>query len=200
LAGDLTPEVARDWENACTTYFMHKGVEAKDQVKMVAFGMLDPRLHTWYLTRRTVLDAGTFKQYMTALRNDWLEKHWATKLRKKVLGSQQGTRPFYEWALELQNQNALLYGNKAYLEDDKLRDQLEANTCDELTVPVLRADLAEDLSLREWIEEVNTSTTNVSKISPLTKKSPKTCTNQTNVLQPPTNPRPRRRTTLHLPD
>lgn len=51
LAGDLTPEVARDWENACTTYFMHKGVEAKDQVKMVAFGMLDPRFHTWYLTR-----------------------------------------------------------------------------------------------------------------------------------------------------
>lgn len=91
---------------------------------------------------------------MTALRNDWLEKHWATKLRKKVLGSQQGSRPFYEWALELQNQNALLYGNKAYLEDDKLRDQLEANTCDKLTVPVLRADLAEDLSLREWIEEV----------------------------------------------
>ncbi|KAG1856950.1 hypothetical protein C8R48DRAFT_607803, partial [Suillus tomentosus] len=137
LAGELTPEVARDWDNVCSTYFMHKEVVAADQVKMVAFGMLDPRLHTWYLS-----------QY------SWLESHWDTKLRKKVLGSQQGSRPFYEWALELQNQNALLYGNTAHLSDVQLRNQMEANICDELTTPVLRARLADTLTLRNWIEEV----------------------------------------------
>jgi hypothetical protein len=109
--GELTPEVARDWDNACTTYFMHKGIAAEDQVKMVAFGMQDPRLHTWYLAQRAVLDAGTFAEYMTALKNAWLDTHCDTKLRRKVLGSQQGNRGFFEWALELQNQNTLLYGN-----------------------------------------------------------------------------------------
>ncbi|KAG1773665.1 hypothetical protein EV702DRAFT_1129842 [Suillus placidus] len=154
LAGELTPEVARDWENACSTYFMHKVIEEKNQVKMIAFGMLDPRLHTWYLAQRVTLDAGTFDEYMTALKDAWLETHWDTKLRKKVLGSQQGTRPFYGWALELQNQNALLYGNPAHLDDTQLRNQLEANLCDELTTPVLRAKLASTLTLKRWIEEV----------------------------------------------
>lgn len=139
LAGELTPEVARDWDNACSTYFMHKEIIARDQVKMIAFGMLDPRLHTWYLAQRATLDAGTFAEYMTALKNAWLDTHWDMKLHKKVLGSQQGTRSFYGWALELQNQNALLYGNAAHLSDEQLRNQLEANICDELTTPVLRA-------------------------------------------------------------
>jgi hypothetical protein len=135
--GELTPEVVRDWKNACETYFMHKGIEVKDQVKMVAFGMADPRLHTWYLAQRTTLDAGTFTEYMTALKGAWLENHWDTKLRKKVLGSQQGTRSFYEWALDLQNQNALLYGNAAHLSETQLRNQLEANCNDDLTLAVL---------------------------------------------------------------
>lgn len=155
LAGELTPEVARDWENACTNYFLHKDVEAKIQVRMVAFGMLDPRLHTWYLSQKATLDTGTFDEYMTALKAAWLDTHWQTKLRKRILGSQQGIHPFYEWALGVQNLNALLYGNKSYLDDEQLRDQLEAGLCDELTLPVLRAKLASTLTLREWIEEVH---------------------------------------------
>jgi len=153
-AGELTPEVIHDWGNACTTYFMHKGIEATDQVKMIASGMTDPRLHTWYLTQRATLDGGTFEAYMTALKDAWLESHWDTKLCRKVLGSRQGNRAFYEWALELQNQNALLYGNAAHLSETQLRNQLEANICDELTIPVLRAKLADDLTLKKWIEEV----------------------------------------------
>ncbi|KAG1775492.1 hypothetical protein EV702DRAFT_972901, partial [Suillus placidus] len=153
-AGEITPQVTCDWENACDTYFLHKQIDTTDQVKMIASGMTDPRLRTWYLTQRATLDAGTFAEYMTALRSAWLESHWATKLRKKVLGSQQGSRVFYEWALDIQSLNALLYRNPTHLSDVQLRSQLEANICDELTIPVLRAKLADDLTLKEWIEEV----------------------------------------------
>ncbi|KAG1771255.1 hypothetical protein EDD22DRAFT_769326, partial [Suillus occidentalis] len=153
-AGEITPQVAHDWESACETYFLHKSVDEADQVKMVASGMLDPRLHTWYKTQRTSLNAGTFVEYMKAFRDAWLETHWASKLHKKVLGSCQGNRPFYEWALDVQNQNALLYGNPAYLSETQLRDQLEAHICDELSIPVFRAKLADNLSLKDWIEEI----------------------------------------------
>jgi hypothetical protein len=71
-----------------------------------------------------------------------------------VLGSHQGNCLFYKWALELQNQNALLYGKTAHLDDTQLQNQLEANICDELTIPVLRANLADGLTLKDWIEEV----------------------------------------------
>jgi hypothetical protein len=153
-ADKLTLETVHDWENTCSMYFMHKEIEAKDQVKMIAFRMSDPHLHTWYLAQCATLDAGTFSKYLTALKSAWLETHWDTKLCKKVLGSQQSTRPFYEWALELQNQNALLYGNAAHLSETQLCNQLEANICDELTTPVLRAKLADTLTLKQWIEEV----------------------------------------------
>ncbi|KAG2737965.1 hypothetical protein P692DRAFT_20702742, partial [Suillus brevipes Sb2] len=153
-AGDITPQVACDWENACQTYFLHKSIDEDDQVKMIASGMTDPRLRTWYLTQRAILSEGTFEEYMTAFKEAWLDSHWAMKLRKKVLGSQQGNRSFYEWALDLQNQNALLYGNPSHLSDIQLRSQLEANVCDELTIRVLRAKLADNLTLKNWIEEV----------------------------------------------
>ncbi|KAG2051827.1 hypothetical protein BDR06DRAFT_1060391 [Suillus hirtellus] len=154
LAGELTPEAACDWDNACSTYFMHKEVDVTNQVKMIAFSMMDPRLHTWYLMQKATLDAGTFMDYMTALKDAWLETHWDLKLRKKVLGSQQGNRSFYKWALELQNLNALLYGNTTHLSDEQLCNQLEANMNDELTTPVLRAKLGMTLTLKKWIEEV----------------------------------------------
>jgi hypothetical protein len=152
--GKLTPKVACDWENACMMYFMHKGIEDGDQVKIIAFGMQDPQLHTWYLIQQAMLDVRTFDAYMTTLKSAWLDMHWDTKLCKKVLGSQQGTCGFYEWALDLQNQNTLLYGNTAHLSDIQLRNQLEANVCDELMIPIIRARLTDDLTLKEWIEEV----------------------------------------------
>ncbi|KAG1738916.1 uncharacterized protein EDB91DRAFT_1249091 [Suillus paluster] len=96
LVGELTPKVVCDWENACSTYFMHKEIEAKNQ----------------------------------------------------------GMRDFYEWALELQNQNTLLFGNAAHLSDAQLCNQLEANICDELITPVLRAKLDPTMMLKKWIKEV----------------------------------------------
>jgi hypothetical protein len=74
---------------------------------------------------------------MIALKDAWLDTHWDTKLCRKVLGSQQGNCRFYEWALDLQNQNTLLYGNPAHLSDDQLCNQLEVNICDELALPVV---------------------------------------------------------------
>ncbi|KAG1823747.1 uncharacterized protein BJ212DRAFT_1476620 [Suillus subaureus] len=91
---------------------------------------------------------------MTVLKDAWLETHWDTKLCRRVLGLCQGNCAFYEWALELQNQNALLYGNATHLSNAQLRNQLEANICNKLTIPVLRAKLADDLTLKKWIEEV----------------------------------------------
>ncbi|KAG1781480.1 hypothetical protein EV702DRAFT_962403 [Suillus placidus] len=133
-AGELTSKAACDWDNACSTYFMHKDIEPKNQVKIIVFGMLDPRLQTWYLTQLSY------------------PRCW--NIPGKVLGSQQGTRGFYEWALDLQNQNTLLYGNPAHLSDIQLCNQLEVNICDKLTTPILRAKLAPDLTLKKWIEEV----------------------------------------------
>jgi hypothetical protein len=81
-AGGLTPEVAQNWENACKTYFMHKGINAANQVKMIASGMADPCLHAWYPIQCATLDGGMFNKYMTALKTAWLETHLDTKFPK----------------------------------------------------------------------------------------------------------------------
>ncbi|KAG0697994.1 hypothetical protein DFH29DRAFT_810940 [Suillus ampliporus] len=46
LADKLTPEVTCDWNNVCSTYFIYKEVETKNQVKIITFWMLDLCLYT----------------------------------------------------------------------------------------------------------------------------------------------------------
>ncbi|KAG1904193.1 uncharacterized protein F5891DRAFT_977080 [Suillus fuscotomentosus] len=121
-------------------------------------GELTPEVtHNWENTCATyfISTHGTSHKYVMALKDTWLETHWDTKLWKKVLGSQQGSRAFYGWALELQNQTTLLYGNTTHLTDAQLQNQLEANICDDLMTLVLRVKLASTLTLKNWIEEVH---------------------------------------------
>ncbi|KAH7923200.1 hypothetical protein BV22DRAFT_1048325 [Leucogyrophana mollusca] len=79
MAGDLTPGVTCDWENACETYFLHKEIPNDKQVKMVAHGMLDPCINNWYCTECIMLDVGSFTKYMVAFRMMWLNTHWALR-------------------------------------------------------------------------------------------------------------------------
>ncbi|KAH7904200.1 hypothetical protein BJ138DRAFT_1019457, partial [Hygrophoropsis aurantiaca] len=152
--GDISPAVARNWDMACRTYFMHKRINAEDQVKMIAFGMLDPRLQNWYITNSEQLDVLSFPDYLKEFKSTWLETHWDVKIRRKLLSSKQSSRSFYEWAIDLQTQNALLHGSPSFLSDEQLLHQLEANMNDDLSTDVLHANMEGEPTLKGWIEWV----------------------------------------------
>ncbi|KIJ59139.1 hypothetical protein HYDPIDRAFT_46877, partial [Hydnomerulius pinastri MD-312] len=57
-------------------------------------------------------------------------------------------------AIELQNNNAILFGNPAHLFDILICSQLKANLNNNLATDVLHEQLANMLSLKQWIETV----------------------------------------------
>jgi len=151
--GEVTPEVLRAWEMGCTQFFRHKDVPEEEMVGKVAWGMQDPRIQDWYLTNQDEIDALAFKAYMAEVRKIWLPTGWADTVRRKMLASSQGQRPFSEWAIDIQSQNTLLRGTTSHLTDVHILYHLESH---------LNADLAADYhaeriveeNLRLWIEKV----------------------------------------------
>lgn len=104
-AGQLTPEALKAWEMSCNQFFLHKDTKDEDKVKKVAWGMQDPLIQDWYLTDQERLEKLTFKEYINEVRSYFLPRGWSDILRRKMLASTQGQRPFSEWAVEVLSQN-----------------------------------------------------------------------------------------------
>ena len=153
-AGEVTPEQLQKWELGCRQYFFHKDVEADNQVKRVAWGLLDPRIQQWYAIEAERLNGLDFGDFMVELRSYWLPSDWASDLRLKMLSSRQGTRPFLEWVVDVQTQNSLLVGDEAHLSEAGLRYHLEANMNKDLAVEYRSSDAKNAATLRLWIEKV----------------------------------------------
>ncbi|KAG1873487.1 hypothetical protein C8R48DRAFT_746187 [Suillus tomentosus] len=150
--GEVTPEALRSWEMGCAQFFMHKNVAEDDMVKKIAWGMQDPRIQDWYLTNQEEMDLMTFKEYMAEVRRVWLPSGWADIVRRKMLASMQGQRPFSEWAIEVQSQNTLLRGTASHLTDVNVLYHLESHMNVELAADYHAENIVED-DLRLWIEK-----------------------------------------------
>ncbi|KAG2138055.1 uncharacterized protein EDB93DRAFT_726219 [Suillus bovinus] len=151
--GEVTPEALRSWEMGCAQFFMHKNVPEEDMVKKVAWGMQDPRIQDWYLMNQEEIDAMSFKKYMAEVRNIWLPLGWADTVRRKMLASTQGQRPFSEWAIDVQSQTILLRGTASHLPDINILYHLESHMNAELAVDY-HAENVEEGDLRKWIEKI----------------------------------------------
>jgi predicted aspartyl protease len=147
--GEVTHEALRSWEMGCSQFFMHKSIPEEDMVKKIAWGMQDPQIQDWYLTNQDEIDAMTFKEYMAEVRNMWLPVGWADIVRRKMLASTQGQRPFSEWAIEVQSQNTLLRGTTLHLPLYHLESHMNA----ELAADYHTENVVEE-DLRKWIEKV----------------------------------------------
>jgi len=63
--GAVSPEVLRQFENACRSYFCNKeGLELKDYIARVAGGLQDPLIADWYWTSQATFDVMSFDDFM----------------------------------------------------------------------------------------------------------------------------------------
>ncbi|KAG1797477.1 uncharacterized protein HD556DRAFT_1212875, partial [Suillus plorans] len=152
-AGELTPEVLHAWEMGCTQFFLHKEVKDDEMVKKVAWGMQEPVMQDWYSNNQARLDGLTFKDYMEDVHSYWLPSGWADQVRRKMLASTQGQRPFHEWAVDVQGHNTLLRGTPSHLKNDSILYHLEAHMNTELAANYQAKNITET-NLRKWIEKV----------------------------------------------
>ena len=135
-------------------FFLQKNVPEGDQVKHVAWGMHDPRLQDWYLTEQEEIDELSFADYMSQLREKWLEADWQSKVQNRLLGTPQGVQNFYEWVIKLQSVNALLRDDPSHLSLQQLRYQIEAMMNDNLWANCLHENVNDEEDFHAWLQLV----------------------------------------------
>jgi len=151
--GAVSPEVLRQFENACRSYFRNKeGLEPKDYVAHVAGGLQDPLIADWYWTSQAMFDVMSFDDFMKEIRNKWLPNDWEQDIRRRVLGTKQ-SGAFWEWAVKMRSLNTLLHGTPMHLDDVGLLNQLKANLEPWLSRACDNERIKED-ELDKWLDKV----------------------------------------------
>jgi hypothetical protein len=126
-AGKLTPEIVREFEECCISYFDAKlEIEPKDYVRRIGGSLHDRVIADWYGTNRVRFCAMAFEDFISELKNKWLPDDWQGDIRRRILGAKH-TGAFYEWAMTLRGLNTLLHGTDHHLSDVTFINQLEAN-------------------------------------------------------------------------
>ncbi|KAF9645798.1 hypothetical protein BDM02DRAFT_3119713 [Thelephora ganbajun] len=155
-SGKITPEVLYRWERSCKEHFRVKDITEKKKVESVLSRLQDFRIADWVEANGVTLKTLEFSAFMEKLRKEALGKDWDRKIKLNILASKQGERPFHEWVYEMQTRNALLRGRQCHFNEEALRETLENNMDQGLELRMRRIVLAEETSLREWIEAVKT--------------------------------------------
>ncbi|KAJ2926044.1 hypothetical protein H1R20_g11051, partial [Candolleomyces eurysporus] len=120
--GDITPDLARHFKNACKNYFADKAVKDEEQVRRILnTSFHDNRIVHWIECNRETLEKETFKDFMVLFRNEWLEHDWARKLDLKLRVMRQKGRHFKEWYNDFYSQTLLLKGTPEEMSDKDVR-------------------------------------------------------------------------------
>jgi hypothetical protein len=152
-AGNVSPEVMRQFENACRSFFRNKeGLESKDYVARIAGGLQDLLISDWYWTAHKTFDVLSFNDFMKEFRLKWLLNDWEQDIWRRVLGTKQAG-PFWEWAVKIWSLNTLLCGTPTHLDDASLLNQLEANLEPSLSHACDDERVNED-TLDKWLDKV----------------------------------------------
>ena len=75
-AGDISPQVMRQFKHGCMNFFIHKKVIPEDQVSLIIGGIMDSRVNNWIVSDRDRLVALPFSAFMSEFRLNYLTKDW----------------------------------------------------------------------------------------------------------------------------
>jgi hypothetical protein len=152
-AGTVLPEVMRQFENTCRSFFHNKeGLESKDYVAHIAGGLQDPLISDWYWTAHEMFDLLLFDDFMKEFRVKWLPNDWEQDICRRVLGTKQAG-PFWEWAVKMRSLNTLLHSTATHLDDVSLLNQLEANLEPSLSCACDDERVSKE-TLDKWLDKV----------------------------------------------
>ena len=157
-AGDLTPAVAMDFENAAQDFFVAKSVPADKQVSLILPGIKDIRIRDWITADRTRISSLPFTDFIKELRLNYLQNDWEDQIRNEILTSTlAGSRKsFWNWSQQLLSLNCLLRNTPSALNDTALRNHLDAHLDNELKQKVKHSDARNDKVFKTWVATVRT--------------------------------------------
>jgi hypothetical protein len=153
--GDLTPQTILLAENAFNKFFIAKNVKKADQVKLILGMFKDAHIRNWISTSCERLLKLSFEDFITELRTNFLPTDWVNTICISLLRKtmSQNTK-FWDYAQEVRALNIVLRRTPFYLEEQALRNHLEAHLEPTLQLECIRNELYKVTTLKEWIEHV----------------------------------------------
>ena len=79
-AGDISPTVMMDFENAALDFLVSKSVPNKKQVTMIIPGIKDLQIRDWISADRARLIALPFAEFMAEMRSNYLHQDWEDQI------------------------------------------------------------------------------------------------------------------------
>ena len=155
-AGDVSPAVMMDFQNAALDFFVSKSVPADKQVTMIIPGIKDIRIRDWIGANRDRIVALTFAEFMKEMRLNYLPQDWEDQVQNDILTSMLTTSAlsFWNWSQKVIKLNCLLRNTASAFDDNALRNHLEAHLDDELKAKVRHSDARKDKNLKMWVAAV----------------------------------------------
>lgn len=155
-AGDISPGVMMDFENAALDFFVSKSVPADKHVTMIIPGIKDLRIRDWISADRARIIILPFLDFMKEMRANYLQQDWEDQIRNKILTSTLASSKtsFWNWSQQLLKLNCLLRGTSSEFDDAALRNHLEAHLDEELRNRLKHNEARKDKVLKTWINSV----------------------------------------------
>ncbi|KAF9490474.1 hypothetical protein BDN71DRAFT_1434639 [Pleurotus eryngii] len=152
--GDVDASLLWEWFNKREQYFRHKNLTPTTRVEAVAWEMSGIHAIRWLSANSPHLASIDWDDYQAHMCALFLPSDWEHTTRMDVLCVQQGSKPFVDFSLELMGKNNLLAGTDSFLNDELLRDTLEANMDRELSRELNRENTNSILPFHDWLDEV----------------------------------------------
>ena len=153
-AGDISPQVMRQFEHGCMNFFIHKKVIPDDQVLLIIDGIMDSHVNDWIISDRDRLVALPFSMFMSKFCLNYLTEDWEEDTLHELLSMTQGTSLFWDYAITIQSKNSLLQGTISHMPNDKLCHQLGANVEIRLFKKVSLEKVNKVLDFCKWLNDV----------------------------------------------
>ncbi|KAF9493237.1 hypothetical protein BDN71DRAFT_1432689 [Pleurotus eryngii] len=131
--GDIDTSLLWDWFTKAKNFLQHKAIPPKDMVKTVAYRMSSVHAIHWLAAAGPLLDRMDWDTYKEQMR---------------------GNCPFMDFALEVMGKNNLLAGTPSFMNDDFLRDVMEAGMEPDLAQECHHENANAFLDFRPWLDEV----------------------------------------------
>ncbi|KIJ99028.1 hypothetical protein K443DRAFT_8699 [Laccaria amethystina LaAM-08-1] len=155
-AGDISPAVMMDFENAALDFFVSKSVAPEKQVTMIIPGIKDLRIRDWISAEHARLVDLAFSDFMSEMRSNYLHQDWEDQIRNQILTSTllSSKVSFWNWSQQLLSLNCLLHGTASAFDDAALHNHLEAHLDEELRARLKHNEARKDKVLKTWIASV----------------------------------------------
>ena len=136
-AGQVSPEVLWDFEEACLNYFNRnkKKIAAEEQTGAILGEMLDFRIRDWISNNRSRLTALDFSAFMKEVRENFLDRDWVEDLHRELTQAHQNkNETFFDYSVRVIKKNAILTHSGVGLEPLRLIQVMEAGMINALSV------------------------------------------------------------------